>query len=77
MTPEDLSSYLEVLQKYGAMSYAHRETQADGNVLEFSITLGPINTFGEAPEKAEPGGWKGPQNLDSQKLFEYDREPNI
>lgn len=66
-----LDKYLEVLTKYNVMSYAHKDTNG-----EFNVVIGPgIPSIGSEPQ---PGGWKSPTNLDDpDKLFRVDKEPSI
>lgn len=67
MTPSDLTEYLNVL-KTASVGSAHL-ILGDGvhiNVV-FNIDV-PNDTGSNSP--VEPGGWKAPPNLDSNKLFE-------
>lgn len=76
MTTTKLREYIQVLQEMNVMSFAGRWTDEDTScMMEFSLTLSPMSpAVGNVPE---PGAWKSPQHLDSEKLFEYDKEPNV
>lgn len=66
MTPSELSEYLKVAREANCMSL---ELHIDKDI-KFAVTFGPDTlSLGTVPENV-PGGWKGPQNLDSDKLFE-------
>jgi len=65
MTPELLTSYLKALKHEGVQSARIAFEGTEINVV-FGIDMGDLP--GETPE---PGGWKGPSNLDDHTVFEY------
>lgn len=59
MSATDLAAYLRVLKDAGVMA---ANVKTDG--LEFAVTFAPGEAAPLPGEAPEPGGWKGPANLD-------------